>query len=229
VLARVQVFRGFFDIRTARRGIDVRPISYSPVRADGEFSSPRGPPERDADWHSMAQGVVCTLFAMFVQTTLKALDRHPDGRVLGTSPRRQTKAKADLDRSPGPDHAKQHADEIAAAFGAGPPPAEGLTLYRLFDMYLGEVTPTKGERKQGHDRASAEMFLRFFGCNCKPDTLNRRDGTGSSKSGGRVASGRKGRSKREGLATARLNTIFGAYSPCSTGQRGRGTARATYC
>ena len=87
-------------------------------------------------------------------------------------PRRKRAALGHRDRK----RAKQQADEIAAEFGkdAAPPPEE-MTLRRLFDIYLGEVTPQKGEGKRKHDQRSAEMFLRFFGPERKAATLNRRD------------------------------------------------------
>ena len=79
--------------------------------------------------------------------------------------------------------AKRQADEFAAGF-AGPelngksepkPEPEPLTLGTLFDIYGEEVTPTKGEQSQQHDRAALEMFLRFFGKHRKPATLSQRD------------------------------------------------------
>jgi hypothetical protein len=72
--------------------------------------------------------------------------------------------------------AKQQADEIAARFGEiRTPTPDDLTLQQLFDKYLGEVTPTKSVGKQKHDRACAQMFLRFLGANRKASSLNVRD------------------------------------------------------
>lgn len=74
------------------------------------------------------------------------------------------------------DRAKQQADELAAESGRPKPqPADELTLRTLFDIYLREVTPSKGESTRKHDHRCAEMFLRFFGANRKASTLNRRD------------------------------------------------------
>ncbi len=94
-------------------------------------------------------------------------------RKLGSSePKRERKSLGHRDRT----RAKQAADELAAAFGKdGPSPVEGMTLRELFDIYLREVTPEKGLNKRKHDLRCAEMFLRFFGANQKPKTLNRRD------------------------------------------------------
>ena len=77
--------------------------------------------------------------------------------------------------------AKRQADEFAAGFG-GPDlngraeaEPEPLTLGRLFDIYTEEVTPTKGEHSQRHDRAATRMFLGLFGRERDPATLSRRD------------------------------------------------------
>jgi len=76
--------------------------------------------------------------------------------------------------------AKRQADEFAAGFGpdlngeaeAEPEP---LKLGELFDIYGEEVTPTKGWKSRGYDRAAMRMFLRFFGRNRDPATLSQRD------------------------------------------------------
>jgi integrase len=77
------------------------------------------------------------------------------------------------------DKAKQQADETAAKFSTltkpEKPTKERLTLASLFDMYLRDKTPDKGERKQHHDKACADMFLRFFGSDREPRTLARQD------------------------------------------------------
>ena len=77
--------------------------------------------------------------------------------------------------------AKRQADEVAAGFAVHEPAGnaeaepEPLTLGTLFDIYGEEVTPTKGEQSQQHDRGALEMFLRFFGKDRKPATLSQRD------------------------------------------------------
>ncbi len=53
--------------------------------------------------------------------------------------------------------------------------AEDVTLRQLFDIYVREVTPTKGQRAQQHDRMCVEMFQQFFGLSRKVSTLSRRD------------------------------------------------------
>ena len=76
--------------------------------------------------------------------------------------------------------AKRQADEFAAGFINAPnskakAKPEPLTLETLFDIYGEEVTPTKGEATQWHDRSAMRMFLRFLGRNRDPATLSRRD------------------------------------------------------
>lgn len=72
--------------------------------------------------------------------------------------------------------AKSKADEMAAAMSKkGRPLTRETTLETLFDIYLREVTPTKGDGKRAHDVRAATMFKQFFGGNRKASTLNRRD------------------------------------------------------
>jgi integrase len=54
-----------------------------------------------------------------------------------------------------------------------------LTLRTLFDIYEREVTPTKGsESAREHDRRTLPLFLKAFGADRRPDTLNVRDWQG---------------------------------------------------
>lgn len=72
--------------------------------------------------------------------------------------------------------AKHAAEKLAAKFREEDKQVSPqLTLKQLFDIYLREVTPQKGENKQKHDRRTAEMLLRFFGPSKKAKTLNVRD------------------------------------------------------
>lgn len=72
--------------------------------------------------------------------------------------------------------AKSKADELAAAFSKPErPQVREATLDSLFDIYLREVTPAKGESKRAHDRRTAQLFKRSFGASRKVSTLNRRD------------------------------------------------------
>ena len=77
--------------------------------------------------------------------------------------------------------ARRQADEFAAGFatlqrnGKAEAEAEPLTLETLFDIYGEEVTPTKGEHTQRHDRVAMRMFLGFFGRDRSPATLSQRD------------------------------------------------------
>ena len=54
---------------------------------------------------------------------------------------------------------------------------EDLKLQTLFAIYRLEVTPEKSPGKQGHDRSTAEMFIRFFGPNRKVKALTKWDVT----------------------------------------------------
>lgn len=80
------------------------------------------------------------------------------------------------DRNKAKEQAKAAAANLAQA--EVPEPVENhkeLTLGHLFDIYGEEVTPTKGDYAQGHDRRASEMFLRFFGKNCVVKNLSLRD------------------------------------------------------
>jgi integrase len=72
--------------------------------------------------------------------------------------------------------AKAKAEELAAALRrGGAPPLTAPTLVTLFDNYLREVTPQKGQSKQAHDHRAARLFLECFGSSRKAASLNRRD------------------------------------------------------
>lgn len=59
--------------------------------------------------------------------------------------------------------AKNKAREMAEGFAQlGQAAPEPLTLDRLLTLYLEEVTPSKGESKQGHDQRAAKLFRAFF-------------------------------------------------------------------
>jgi integrase len=94
-------------------------------------------------------------------------------RALGaTEPKRERVSTGHRD----PVRAKQQADELAASLSRNEPSStKELTLRTLFDIYLREVTPGKGESKRLHDHRCAEMFVAFLGAGRKPSTLNRRD------------------------------------------------------
>jgi len=75
------------------------------------------------------------------------------------------------------DRAKRQADEFAANFVApqSDQEPEPLTLGRLFEMYLGEVTPKNSERHQKYARSAARMFGEYFGTDPLAVTLSWRD------------------------------------------------------
>ena len=71
---------------------------------------------------------------------------------------------------------RQQADEAAAKLGRLEVlKPEELTLRELFDIYGDDVTPTKHERTQRHDRMASGLFLQAFGESRDPVTLDRRD------------------------------------------------------
>ena len=96
------------------------------------------------------------------------------------------------------DEAETKADAIALAFRRGEDPApKRLSLGKLFDMYEQEVTVSKSETTQAHDRRCLEMLLRAFGATREPGTLSRRDLDRF------VADRRAGRIAPAGVATRR--------------------------
>ena len=72
--------------------------------------------------------------------------------------------------------AKRQADEAAARLGVELPlTSSQLTLKKLFDNYLSEVTPQKSPRTQYQDRFQARLFMRCFGPDRNPMELSRRE------------------------------------------------------
>lgn len=72
--------------------------------------------------------------------------------------------------------AKAKADELALALRTpAKPAAEPLTLDALFDNYIKEVTPSKGERKQYDDQRAANLFKKILGPETRVETLTHRD------------------------------------------------------
>ncbi|MGE3617165.1 MAG: tyrosine-type recombinase/integrase [Gemmatimonadales bacterium] len=72
--------------------------------------------------------------------------------------------------------AKAKADELALALRTpAKPAAEPLTLDALFDNYIKEVTPTKGERKQYDDQRAANLFKKILGPETRVESLTHRD------------------------------------------------------
>ena len=74
------------------------------------------------------------------------------------------------------ERAKETAERLAAELRSATPPATAhVSLAVLFDNYLRERTPEKGDGKRRHDRRCAEMFLRGFGGPTEARTLSRRE------------------------------------------------------
>ncbi len=99
--------------------------------------------------------------------------------------------------------AKRKADQLAAAFGnLEQPRAETATLGKLFDIYIREVTPHKGDSKRRHDLRCGALFSKCFGRSRKVLTLNRRDWDRfiqERRRGVLRPAGRKGRTKDAGV------------------------------
>ena len=90
-----------------------------------------------------------------------------DYRVGG---RRTKKPLGHADR----DRAKREADKIAGRWGQDTMARPAvLTLRTLFDIYESEVTPQK--KSASHDRRTLALFLKAFGAERRPETLNVRD------------------------------------------------------
>lgn len=72
---------------------------------------------------------------------------------------------------------KEAADTLAVELRKGEAPRKReMTLQALFDNYKREVTPRKkSQSARGHDKRTLPLFLRAFGADRKPATLNRRD------------------------------------------------------
>ncbi len=72
------------------------------------------------------------------------------------------------------EHAKGKAEELAARIRANEPlRSEELNLGSLIDNYLREVTPSKSESKQLHDRRTGQLLLKFLGSDFQVKRLSR--------------------------------------------------------
>lgn len=69
--------------------------------------------------------------------------------------------------------AKEEADKVAAGLCGSSRTRDHteLTLGELFDIYLREVTPGKGEQKRSHDRRTAELWLEVVPATRRADSL----------------------------------------------------------
>lgn len=83
------------------------------------------------------------------------------GAVTTTERRRRRKLQAE-DQSKA--RAVQKAEELAERFAdlIGQPKKVSITLAQLIEDYLREVTPQKGEGKQGHDRRAQRLWRVYF-------------------------------------------------------------------
>lgn len=75
--------------------------------------------------------------------------------------------------------ARRKAEELASSLrNAGRSQAPTLTVGALFDNYEANVTPTKGQSTQKHDRRAFELFREYFGAERRIESLDRRDWDG---------------------------------------------------
>ena len=106
------------------------------------------------------------------------------------------------------EEAKTAAERLAAELRRGAPAeARRVSLARLFDIYLNEVTPTKASGTQQHDRTAAALFLRAFGPDRDPMAIGLRDWQRfvTERRTGRLApKGPKGREKPRGVGDRQL-------------------------
>ena len=108
------------------------------------------------------------------------------------------------------DRASKAADDAAARLGkAEVPKTEEITLGKLFDIYLVEVTPKKGDRQKRYEQAASEMFTHYFGQTRTASSLNIRDWErfSSDRSHGRVGPP-SGRKLRVGPRTVQMDLSF---------------------
>lgn len=105
------------------------------------------------------------------RTGLLFIEFHSVDRESGTR-RRRRRSLGHRDRS----KAKRDADRLAAHFAAAlPTPSDELTLAELFEIYLAEVTPSKGKGKRDHDHRTSPLFVECFGKDFKAHALSRRE------------------------------------------------------
>ncbi|HKO16725.1 MAG TPA: site-specific integrase [Gemmatimonadaceae bacterium] len=125
-----------------------------------------------------------------------------------------------------PDQAKQRAEAIAAKFRReGPRQPTRATLSALIDMYEGEVTPTKVDTVQAHDRRAFELFRRAFGPDRRPETLSRRDWDSyiSARRSGRLRPpGTKRKGVRDRVIEQDLNLLNALLNWATQAGDGRG-------
>ncbi|MEJ7810399.1 MAG: site-specific integrase [Gemmatimonadaceae bacterium] len=137
--------------RSARRARKARTVGWS-------YSAGERGRNRVRVYEDGARGVI---FAEFYERA-----------APGAAPVRKRISVGHADR----ERAKEKADEMAAAFRSlERPHAAELTLGTLFDNYLREVTPRKGDGKRRHDHRAAALFLECFGSDRRVKTLSVRE------------------------------------------------------
>lgn len=99
------------------------------------------------------------------------------------------------------DLAKKQADQFAAEYVEPAPEEDGqpVTLAKLFDIYLKEVTPTKSPYTQKHDHRAAKMFMAYFGPDREVASLDRRDWDAFIRARGSGRTGPRGTGRSGGV------------------------------
>lgn len=121
---------------------------------------------------------------------------------------------------------KAKAEELAAALRREEPPVRRITLSKLFDIYLGEVTPQKGVNSRCHDRGASRRLVACFGPHRSVATLNRRDWDafiGWRRRGGDVREGRtQGQPVRARAVERDLRFLHAVLNWATTARAGHG-------
>ena len=103
--------------------------------------------------------------------------------------------------------AKAKVDQLAAKLRRPERGTGRLTLGELFDNYVREVTPTKGERKQRDDRRATALFLRVLGAAKMVDSLTHPHGSAFVRERRRLGGQGLGTEGAARLAPVRTRTI----------------------
>ncbi len=98
---------------------------------------------------------------------------HKSGKLFLEYRRAGRRVRQSLGHAEWP-RAKQEAEDLAAQLRR-PDHREAVTLAKLFDNYLREVTPTKSPGKQRHDRLATGLMVRVLGGNRPAGTLTHRE------------------------------------------------------
>jgi integrase len=94
-----------------------------------------------------------------------------------------------------------------------------------FDIYVKEVTPTKGLSAQKHDKRATQLFLQAVGPNREPGTLSRRDWDRfiAARRSGELKPGKSWiKSARDRTVAQNLKTVIAVFNWATTSRDERG-------